>query len=101
VQRRIIRKRVIMAAANFKPGGSKPPRQMMVTSELKRSWVHRHSIILRALCQHAPQIIDKAVGPEEEGKLAHGRLLPTSHQCTPRRAGRPSRLMEPRAVCSA
>jgi hypothetical protein len=31
----------------------------------------------RALRQRATQNIDMAVDPEEEGKLAHGRLQPT------------------------
>jgi len=45
------------------------------------------------------QNIDMAVEPEEGGELAHGPKQPAS-QCAPRRAGKPSRLMEPHG-CSA
>jgi hypothetical protein len=45
------------------------------------------------------QNIDKAVEPEEGGKLAHGSIQPAS-QCAPRRAEKPSRLIEPQG-CSA
>jgi hypothetical protein len=48
----------------------------MATSGYQRSWVHIHSIIPRALRQRATHIINMAVGPEEGGKLAHGRLQP-------------------------
>jgi hypothetical protein len=49
----------------------------MATSGFQRSWVHIHSIILRALRQRATHIIDMAVEPEEGVKLAHGRLQST------------------------
>ena len=49
----------------------------MVTSEFQRSWVHIHSIIPRTLRQRATHNNDMAVEPEEEGKLAHGRLEST------------------------
>jgi hypothetical protein len=46
----------------------------MATSGFRRSWVHNHSIIPRALRQRTTDNIDMAVEPEEGGKLAHGRL---------------------------
>ena len=49
----------------------------MATSGFQRSWVHIHSIILRALRQRATHNIDMAVEPEEGVKLAHGRLQST------------------------
>jgi hypothetical protein len=49
----------------------------MATSGFQRSWVHAHSIIRRALRRRATYNIDMAVEPEEEGKLAHGRLQRT------------------------
>jgi hypothetical protein len=49
----------------------------MATSGFRRSWVHIHSIIPRALCQRATQNIDMAVEPEEGEKLAHGHQQPT------------------------
>jgi hypothetical protein len=50
---------------------------MMATSVLEYCWVHNHSIIARALRQSATHNIDMAVEPEEEGKLAPGRLQAT------------------------
>ena len=50
---------------------------MMATSGFQRSWVHIHSIIKRALRQHATHNIDMAVEPKEGGNLAHGRLQST------------------------
>jgi hypothetical protein len=49
----------------------------MATSGFQRFWVHVHSIIPRALRQRATHNFDMAVGAEEGGKLAHGRLHPT------------------------
>ena len=49
----------------------------MATSGFQRSWVHIHSIILRALRQRATHNIDMAVEPEKGVKLAHGRLQST------------------------
>jgi hypothetical protein len=50
---------------------------MMATSGFQRSWVHIHSITLRALRQRATHNNDMAVKPEEGVKLAHGRLQST------------------------
>jgi hypothetical protein len=62
---------------------------MMASSGFKRSLVYSHSI----------HYIDMAIEPEEGGELAHGREPPAS-QCAPKRAGKPSRLIEPLG-CSA
>jgi hypothetical protein len=56
--------------------------------------MHIHSIILRALRQRATENIDMAVGPEKGKSWRTGAYSPPS-QCTPRRAGKPSRLMQP------
>jgi hypothetical protein len=50
---------------------------MMATSGFKRSWMHSHSIKLRALCQRATHNIDMAVESEKGGKLELGRLQST------------------------
>jgi len=60
---------------------------MMATSGFQRSWVHSQSA----------QNIGMAVELEDEGKLARGRIQ-SAFQCAPRRAGKPSRLMKPRAA---
>jgi hypothetical protein len=44
--------------------------------------------------KHSTHNIDMAVGPEEGGKLAQGRIQSAS-QCAPKCAGKRSRLMEP------
>jgi hypothetical protein len=62
---------------------------MMTISGFQRPWVHSHST----------HNIDMAVGPEEGGKLAHGRIQSAS-QSAPRRAGKRSCLMGPKD-CSA
>ena len=49
---------------------------MMATSEFQRSWVHIQSIIPRALRQRATHNIEMALGLDERGKLAHGRIQP-------------------------
>jgi len=85
VCRQIIRVRVIMTSANSNPAVAAATPNMMAITGFKRSWVHSHST----------QNIGMAVGPEEKGKLAHGRMHSAS-QSAPRRAGEPSCLMEPK-----